>query len=133
MKSRIPRNLKVAYFALIGAQVLHAVEEYFTGFADAFSFTNAWSKSTGIPARVICNWIDVVFVLVWLSLGFLVLKNRARVAILVFAVVQLYQAMAAHVGWSVQAMGYSPGLITSVFLLIPISCYMIVKYIRLHE
>jgi len=108
--------------------VLHELEEWNIDRFEHQHFEGLPSAATDRSARM---WIAFVVLvgLIWCTAATLPGDPTLAAWIFLPAIAILLQNALQHVYWSYYFRGYSPGVITSVLLLIPFGCYLVARAI----
>lgn len=113
-------RLKTTFLALIGTEAAHSVEEYLGRLWEVFPPARFVTGLVAEDRRVGFIVINIaLFIFGICSFIWPVRRNwpSARLIVCVWIVIELINGV-GHILWSVQARGYTPGVITAPLLLI---------------
>jgi hypothetical protein len=111
------------FWLILVASVVHVLEEYFGGFVDMmqkYGPIRAISKSLFVAVNAVFIFLCILAVVINASIPTYSLSIAALIFINSFI----------HIGGAVRVKGYAAGLVSAVFLYIPLSVYAYVLYVQ---
>jgi hypothetical protein len=112
-------NTNNIYWIILIVAILHVIDEYLMGFVD-------WSNTYAIHINI--KQFIVINILFWVLCFVAAIHNKKYPQITFSIVVLIFINAFLHIGGSIKSQTFMPGLLTALFLYIPISIYTFILY-----